>query len=250
AIVGTAIGFPLELFPLDPIRLRGGQPHADLTITRQMFGDRTILEATIRTDTRPEVRIRQTWAAGEKWWREYERSINGRKDLHARRFLPASSPRGRSGLSPPQDKQTELLSRDPRLQTLLTLNMKGQSLQALLDHLFQQTGVHLEMAANLASEDPLFGGLSMRGTPVWRVMQQLAIQNVIEGHWEKTEAGYRLLGAARNPAPPSARSHTDPRTKSTRRLRLYATLGATSLLIFSVLLVVRWRQKKAERTET
>lgn len=34
-------------------------------------------------------RVRQNWMVGEKWWREYERTVRGRKGMIAKLAVPA-----------------------------------------------------------------------------------------------------------------------------------------------------------------
>jgi hypothetical protein len=209
---GAPRDFPAELFPVakyDHLVL-GGSPAASLSIDSRAAPDGTVVEALLESDGKPEVRIRQVWAPGAKWWRSYERFVDGRKDLRARLVeggLPADALAAAPSSAEPDD-----LSGDPALRPLLSGQWQDAPLNRVLQALAERTGLHFEVEPALAEQAPVVGALQLSNVPVWRAMEQLAAHNVVDGRWVRIADGYRLHGSRPvsreqlRPAPHASRS--------------------------------------------
>jgi hypothetical protein len=122
-ISGAPVGFPLECFPLLGLAKFGSKDTgAALQLERQVNGKDLLLEAKFNTPDGGESVVRQKWVEGEKWWREYDRWVNGQKDLHASRILPPAQSKTASSesVSPPSP-WLQTLFQDPKLQATLSL---------------------------------------------------------------------------------------------------------------------------------
>jgi len=79
-------GFPVEVFNVpDPGEKDNSQR---ITVRKQQLGSHFLLEMTVMNNGIEELAVRQVWVPGEKWWREYERYVRGRKDLAAKLLNP------------------------------------------------------------------------------------------------------------------------------------------------------------------
>jgi len=188
-------GFPAELFPLKPFEGAATTSPASLHITRRTEGDRLVVEAEVRSGGQSDLLVRQRWVEGEPWWREYERYVRGEKDLQATRVPPAEVKNAEppAAAPPAEPDWLAMLRDDPHLQAPITLDLRNQPLQVLLDRLSDGTSLPIDLSPELGAQRPLLGGLSGRA-PAWQVMRQAALQNVVAGRWEKTDQGYRLYG--------------------------------------------------------
>src|SRR5262249_19525540 len=148
---------------------------------------------------RVEVAIRQRWKAGEKWWEEYERYVNGRKELVARRIPPPPSttlPKDtKSAGGPTQHGKSPTgryaLRSDPRLQVVLRLEGDAPDLTVVLEQLQKSTGLIFQLGPGLERHRPSLGSVQMAKAPAWTVMEMIAAQQLEDGRWERTPGGYR-----------------------------------------------------------
>jgi hypothetical protein len=200
-------GYPLELFPLSgPWRTRIEHDEGTLTIWREVTDNQIVLEAIMEKDGEEEYKIIQKWIKGEKWWREYERYVRGRKDLYAR-LIPSPTKKAtessqKSEVPPNYDLS---LRKDLRLRPTLTVQEKNPDLTAVLARLEKATGLSLNLDDKLAEHRPQLGHVQLRDAPAWSVMEWVSQMQVEDGRWEKTTDGYRLIGQSTAPRPVSSR---------------------------------------------
>jgi hypothetical protein len=225
-------GFPVEVFPLRETNESLDNGRTAIRVAQTPEGDTTVWEATCRTEGR-EVRVRQRWAAGEPWWRDYERFVNGRKDLSARRTAipkPAPSSQGKQSPKLP-DPGSRVLRADSRLQALVTVLADDPGLDTVLAKLQDATGLTFAVAPNLFSHVPSLGSVQMRNAPAWSVMDLLAQTQLRGGRWERVPGGYVLHGesAAVPPRPQPVAAPPPAEFDGTARLVLAATAALLTL---------------------
>jgi hypothetical protein len=99
------------------------------------------------------------------------------------------------------------LQDDPRLQVLLTVNLAQPTVPDCLRVLTDATRLDLTVSPAI-DEEGVAGSLSFYSTPAWLVMDHVAKEMASDGHWERAENGYHLLGHTklRRPVRPSASS--------------------------------------------
>ena len=187
-LTAAPAGFPAELYPLNPLDSGSVASGQTLRIRRQVDGDQLIVEAEVKSGPEVALLIRERWVEGEPWWREYERYVHGEKDLEAKHLMsPAAEPVASSPHDPPW---LAMLRNDPRLQVPITLDSTDHSLQSLCNLLSQTASLRIDVSPELAAAKPLFGSMSIRNAPVWQVMQQGALHNIVAGRLGKN--GYWL----------------------------------------------------------
>ncbi|MBI1832704.1 MAG: hypothetical protein HYR84_14785 [Planctomycetes bacterium] len=95
------------------------------------------------------------------------------------------------------------LSVDAKLKAGIQVQ-KGATLAELLQQMRDATGLNFTLAANLTYHDPALGFVHQPKAPVFWVMEGILLYDLDDGHWVKTEEGYRLEGVSRAlRAPPS-----------------------------------------------
>jgi hypothetical protein len=206
-VSGAPQGFPLEIFPLiGPNELKSRDHHSILTLDKKVEGSQITLEAKFKSGNGEAV-VRQKWVEGEKWWRHYERYVNGRKDLEAHREdVPAnttiaankndkSQPTvGKAAGTSHSEPDPWYLRRDPKLQVKLPMEVTRPSVQELLERIERATNLKLTLAKNLEKHQPDFGEFQMRLAYAFNVMEIMEKKDLTDGHWVKTTDGYRLEG--------------------------------------------------------
>jgi hypothetical protein len=208
---GAPVGFPLECFPLlGPAKFEAKGPGPALRLERRVNGKEIVLEAKIKPPDGGESLVRQKWVVGEKWWREYDRWVNGRKDLHASRVLPPAPPKTSSGqpVSPPP--WLHALYQDSRLRATLSVVQVDPPLPELFQKLEEATGLKFSLANEVANHAPKYGSVQFPKIKAVSLMKWMAETQLEEGRWEKTDTGYHLTAAASlspAPAPPSGKGH-------------------------------------------
>jgi len=195
-------GFPVEVIPLGPLgSYSNPKAGAELTFSRKKEGDFVVLEAALKVDQTEKLLIRQKWIEGEKWWREYERYVDGRKDLHGRQVMP---PPGKS--APPIDPNEPdplYLRRDGRLQVFVEIEERGAKLSVLLERINKATSLLLTVDPSLADHQPDLGVI-LQSKPGYRACDVMAIierSQLENGRWVKTAKGYKLTGLSKAIAP-------------------------------------------------
>jgi hypothetical protein len=223
-LAATIEGFPLELFPL--ANGRGGGKF-DARFRRAEKGDEITAELEVTEGGRPVYSVRQTWVKGELWWREYERHVNGRKELTAR-LANAPGPEAAGGKFS--------LRADPRLRRVLHRLPATPSLPDLLARLRQATGLRFDVSEELSGHTPDLGYLqpSDRGYYCWQVMEIIQASQLEGGRWEKLEQGYRLSGrsvaaAAARPGTAAEDATVPPGSTS---VLVWTGVGLAALLLF------------------
>jgi hypothetical protein len=231
-------GVPLDLFftPLTYRQTVFPDKASTLTVERSLTDDHVlVLEATYRPagDAAPLV-VRQTWAPGEKWWREFVRYRGGRKELSARIDPRSLTP---APARPPAGK-TPGLRDDGRLAARLTAELHQPNLSAVVGRIGAAAGLDLSLEERLGEADPPLGSVSWKNAPAWQAMEDLAASLGPDAHWEPTEGGYRLHA----PLPPS-------RLGVDRHRWFVALLGAGGFAVLASLIVWRgWRRSARGRT--
>jgi hypothetical protein len=233
-LAGSPEGVPVEFFPLPDAQGLHANSAADaLTVKVQEDANKTrTAEATLKTAA-GEVVVRQKWPAGARWWREYERRVNGRKDLHAR-FLVASRP-DPVAAKPPEEPHD--LRKDPKLQATVTVLEDNPPLEEVLQRVREATGLSLTVDPALAKHDPKLGGVRFNAAPAWMVLNLVAETQLVDGHWESVEGGYRLTAQA------SLREGESPVPSWRRPLAVSA--GGLALLLGGVAVVLFLRRDRA-----
>jgi hypothetical protein len=195
-------GYPTEFIPdAVPMTENGKSPGESLTVKAGSKPGQRI--AIIRLAGGHVVEVRQTWVAGEKWWRDYERYRDGKLELRASRVIPeatkparlAPPPAATPGVpAPPMvDLNNNPLKADARLSAKLSLNLLNPRVQDLLDRLAAATGLTFRGDPNVDFATPVFVSFTSADNPAWTIMDQLAQSAVVRGSWEKQEDGSYLL---------------------------------------------------------
>lgn len=206
--------FPLEIFPLTDfaqIDREGGKEA--FAIRRKIDGKNILLEAVYKIGTAEKLVIRQKWLQGESWWREYERFVNGRKDLSARLVIRKPAPAAANGSSP--------LRRDPRLRVKMRVFANNLQLPELFDRVEKATGLKLTIDPKLKDHDPVLGSIQFKSAPACVVMEVMARRQLQEGRWLKTKDGYQLTAKASLSAQYRAK-HERARAAAAKRRELAA----------------------------
>ncbi len=186
-------GIPIEVFPLVNNGPTGGaEPREALTVRRAVDGKDITLEATLEVAGVEEVRVRQHWVEGEKWWRRYERYVKGSKVLSARLTGVPAAAEGKTAKGDPY-----YLRRDPKLQVRVDVRGLNPAVPALLDHLHARTGLTLALHPDLEGHRPQLGSVQLAGARAFTVMEMLAEQQMEGGHWDKVADGYQLVGRSK-----------------------------------------------------
>ena len=149
-----------------------------------------VLETSLFSGDKPKVTVKQVWRKGDKFWSEYERLYNGRRELRARVVAPANA----VPAVPQQAPRLPGLGSDSRLHPKLDVLIDDPSLGDLLTRIQQATGVNLIAEDVVLQHRPPVGRISFRGVTAHWFMDYLARKGLNEGRWEKTESGYRLVG--------------------------------------------------------
>jgi hypothetical protein len=237
-VLDAPAGYPVEIIPaVDAATL----PTARLGTTIEIATHRrdAVLERTaiVRVGGKAEIEIRQRWAAGAKWWSEYERFYHGQRDLSARLLTPKTLPPVPPPVAPtpaaPPPSGDDFRA-DPRLQVRIDADLHHCPLQDLLDLLSQKANVQLTIDSSLAAETPGLGGTIQRGVPAWKIMEQIAHDFVVDGRWDKTASGYQLF--ARGAIEPRS-----PRDGRTFLLWWFASMTGLLLASFAARYFLRWR---------
>jgi len=93
----------------------------------------------------------------------------------------------------------EVLKKDQRLKSPVNYEFKKRPTEAdLFGILEKATGVRLKVAPQSEKGKITFGSISALNTPAWRIMRNIATNQVDEGRWEKVDDGYVLHGKPKN----------------------------------------------------
>jgi hypothetical protein len=89
------------------------------------------------------------------------------------------------------------LRADPRLDPKISVIGVDPKLAEFLESLHQRTKLRFTLAENLDYHDPKFGSVKLPNVPACIVMEWIAQKDLDDGHWVKTDDGYRLEGTSR-----------------------------------------------------
>jgi hypothetical protein len=95
------------------------------------------------------------------------------------------------------------LGLDRNLHVRLTVIAKDPTISELIGRLSTSTGLNITVAENLTRHDPSLGDINMKSTYAYTFMELIAERDLDDGHWVKTDDGYRLEGISRAMRPPS-----------------------------------------------
>ncbi len=230
-ITGAPEGVPLELFaslevsegvsPLfREVPLKKGTDPGDrgpeapgssrrMQIRREEQAPFVVMEMILTDKGVEELKVRQKWLPGEKWWREYERYVKGKKDLTAKLMNP---PPTKEELAQREKSQAAFLkakenwerflkfhplAADEKLRNRLSVVEERPPVQDLLQRLRKVTGIKLELADNLANHEPDLGSLQLPNMGAYCFMEIIAKMDMENGRWEKIDGGYRLEGTSK-----------------------------------------------------
>lgn len=99
----------------------------------------------------------------------------------------------------PADKSSagwvDVLRNDPRLQTKVSYRFEpSPTAEELLDAIQKATGVPLSLAGQPEKGKLTFATTHAHNVPAWVVMESLALNQIVDGKWEKAREGYVLHG--------------------------------------------------------
>lgn len=92
----------------------------------------------------------------------------------------------------------QVLRSDPRLSAPVNFDFTARPTAAqVLAAIQMATGVEMKLAEQSEKGEVTFGGTGIANVPAWKVMQQIAATQFVEGKWEKAGEGYVLRGRAK-----------------------------------------------------
>ncbi len=195
------------------------------------------------------IRLEQTWAVGEKWWRTCERWVRGRCVLRARWVNPppgatAAPPKRVRVQTAPADPM-QALRADARLQARLTLVGDRFVFAKVLGAVQRATGVELTLGPSLWHHHPNLGTLQLRDCPAWTVLGLLARQDLSDGHWVSSGGGYRLEGKSRAEriSPPPRAARPAPVVAEASNTFTVLVISLVNLALFVGVLLFRFRRR-------
>jgi hypothetical protein len=93
----------------------------------------------------------------------------------------------------------EILTRDPRLQGKISINLKRPTVEDVLTLMNANTDLALTVADNIPRDRIVVSSVGFGNSRVYGVMDFLKRSVVVDGAWVKEEKGYRLTGALKPP---------------------------------------------------
>jgi Leucine Rich Repeat (LRR) protein len=191
ALVRPIAGLPLELLPPTLSKNKYVTDRATVELLREDDGDAVIMVAVINIRGQDQVQITQTWKKGERWWREYTREINGRKDLHAR-FVSVLSVEQAAKEKALRADCNAFVSWDKRLAVKVNVFNDNPKLSDLVAVVQKASGVTLTVEDSLRGYVPDFGSCQFRDCPAWVIVNFIANHGYHKAKWENHKSGYRL----------------------------------------------------------
>jgi len=263
---GAVVSFEAEsfvaLFPVGvPLELPSRRGMTEIKSSRFMGSSGTLQlstvddakekqwEAVVSMPDQPEVVVRQTWIAGEKWWNHYERIRGGHKELVARRPGPtpvkdvpqkAIEVTKKEPETPKADLPGELekdrfnLRKDPALAAGVNWTHAKPTVRDVLEQLASASGLTMTASEESILNLSLNQRVNLNDYPCWALMTKVAQANDFNGRWVKTPAGYRLEDAS-----------VEPFVLAFSREQILWTLTISLAVLFaaSVLLVIVRRRR-------
>jgi hypothetical protein len=111
--------------------------------------------------------------------------------------------------------------------------------------LHKATGVRLSPAEQMDRQDACFGSVTAIEVPAWKVMEQLALNQVIDGKWEKSGDGYVLHGRPRNWRQGGGAEELEPKSPEPIKWWIFAIPAVAVLFVAGGLYLIRSRASKA-----
>lgn len=209
---------PLEFFPpfgTGEKRLEGKL--LDLKLAWPKDAEFHYTAAYFKDRQKNDILIRQKWRPGRKWWNEFVRYVNGRKNLVARVIpeLPAE-------ITKKQAKaETKTFSfplrLDRRLTAAVPITDPRPKFDALLLQLCAATGLKIMVSDSLSKHDPYIGYMQTDpkdGWKAWEIMELLERRGIENGKWQKTAVGYVLHGKPKVLISPEAEKEQTAKKKA------------------------------------
>ena len=165
---------------------------------------------------------------------------------------PFAPPATKLGLDPESQNKLETiadpLQEDPNLQVMLTFDLRNPTVDQIFEEMHKTTGLKFVLDSSLEKSRPILGeNIRVAKAPAWKVMQQFAKSQFVEGRWEKTKTGYRLSGKPIATAENSDQSKTSW-TSSTLRVCLLASSIGLLVVVLGIFVVLRYRRRGAATT--
>ncbi|HBI46359.1 MAG TPA: hypothetical protein DDY78_26435 [Planctomycetales bacterium] len=91
---------------------------------------------------------------------------------------------------------------DPRLQKPVTGAFRAPKAQDIVDLVRNETGAKISLAPSVIQDRPLQGDTKTNKVPAWAVLENLAGNQYIKGHWIKEGEEYVLIPTYAGPPPP------------------------------------------------
>jgi hypothetical protein len=108
------------------------------------------------------------------------------------------------------DGNVEMLHIDERLQVKMVLKLRNPRPQDVAKRLQQATKLTFTIDDNIDPDMPVWGSLFATGMPAWQCMRQFAASPNVQGKWEDTGDGYRLIATKKAPATKVAKKPFPP----------------------------------------
>jgi len=204
---------PYELFPLIEHKETTTVFKTSLSITKTVDKDSITVEATRRDRDGTLTAIKQKWVEGEKWWREYVYSVDGKPKFAAKMAPPEKQPKSYQALLDYHNKITSFKPKfipmsDPGYY-MVDADLDNELLSLVADYpkrsdvikvIEEDTGLKFTVAPNLQADDILHGGFNLPRSKSWLLMEMLASPSQVKnGKWTKTDYGYHLTGELVSP---------------------------------------------------
>ncbi len=203
-VTGLPQGVPLEWFagsdaPLGRTALAGTNRFVE--VRKQPAGRNYTLEMALFDGDEEQWSVRQLWMPGEPWWHTYERRVKGVVELSARRLnVPPLNDDAKIAAAKKSKHFVNLhpLAGDFKLRVYIELN-KEAGLSELLLRMERATGRKITLADNLKYHHPDFKSVTApRMLATYSIMEILAIIDLDDGRWTRTDDGYVLEGESRS----------------------------------------------------
>lgn len=246
-VPGAPSGLPLEVFPLlDCEEPATPDRPTSFRVHHKSEGTKTVWEALYVGADRKEIRVRQVWEPGEKWWSEYQRFVQGQLQLQATRTY--SSPAKSEVKLDPKLGRARLRT-DSTLDALVTVDELNPELAGILQRLADATALRFTVDESLAGHAPAYGSVQFRNVPARMVMNFVADRQMKNGQWQRINGGYKLLGesAARpRPSKPAPASGTPGDSDGRGGLHWTFWLGLNAVVLVAVCLGIALRRRRVQ----
>lgn len=140
---------------------------------------------------------------------------------------PINTPPKVKIIPPPDPPGPEPHHADPRLRKKVTFHLAGPPVDAVLRKLAEETQVAFIRAEGVPNKYPATASISVTGVPAWQVMDHLAGLKRVEGRWEKSGDGYRIVPNGTAPVIEEEQAELAQTQRTRQRVIIAGVLGLT-----------------------